>query len=466
MTRSLSLCLGLILVSTPIHSVDTATKETPDREAGEPRAEHVVLVSIDGLRPEFYLDRSWPAPMIQQLARDGAAAERVEGVFPTVTYPSHTTLLTGVRPARHGVHYNSPFDPAGTTEDWYWNASSIHVPTLWDLCREAGLTSASIGWPVSVGAPVDWNLPEIWDPENPANFLRTTADASTPGLFDEIEREATGRLRLETFTIYHHTRDDRAGDIASYLLETYRPNLLLLHILSTDEFQHQDGRDSDRVRRAVAVADRAVAQLWETAERTGMLQHTTFVITGDHGHVDRHTELAPNVWLRQAGLLERNDPAKADGRKDWRAVFHVSGAAAFLHLKDPSDVEGLTLAVETLESLDSSVGSLFRIVGRDELDHLGSAPDASFALALRPGVQVSDRADGPAVSAVSGATHGYLPDAHPHVYTGLIASGAGIEPGRRAAELRLVDVGPLVAELLGLTLPDAEGLAPQGWLTP
>lgn len=436
--------------------------------ADEPttRVDHVVLVSIDGLRPEFYLDPSWPAPMLQQLARDGAAAERVEGVFPTVTYPSHTTMITGVRPAKHGVPYNSLFDPAGGTEDWFWHASHIQVPTLWDLCRDAGRKTASLGWPVSVGAPVDWNIPEIWDPDDPTNFLQTTAEASTPGLFEEVEREATGRLRLETFTIYHHTRDDRAGDIASYLLETYQPALLTVHLLSTDEFQHQDGRDSDRVRRAVAVADRALAQIWETAERKGLLDRTTFVVTGDHGHVDRHTELAPNVWLREAGLLERNHLIEDGGRGDWRAVFHVTGAAAFLHLKEPSDVEALALAVEALEHQDLSVRSLFRIVGRDELDALGAAPDAAFALALRPGVQVSDRADGPSVSATTGATHGYLPDAHPHVYTGLVASGAGIHKGRRAAELRLVDVAPLVAELLGLEIEGAEGLAPQGWLTP
>lgn len=450
----------------------TATDGTDGTEAtdatGTPAqrpADHVVLISIDGLRPEFYLDPSWPAPMLQQLARDGAAAERVEGVFPTVTYPSHTTMITGVRPALHGVAYNALFDADGTTDDWYWYEEQIRTPTLWDLCREAGLTSASLGWPASVGAPVDWNLPEIWDPDDATLFLRVTAEASTPpGLLEEIEREATGRLRLETFTLYHHTRDDRAGDIASYLLETYRPNLLTVHLLTTDEFQHQDGRDSDRVRRAVAVADRAVAQIWETAERAGLLHRTAFVITGDHGHVNRHTRLAPNVWLRGVGLLERNDPADDGGRGDWRAVFHTTGAAAFLHLKDPGDEEALALVQLAFDRLDPAVRSLFRVVERDELDALGAAPGAALALALRPGIDVTGRLDGPAVEATKGATHGYLPDAHPHIYTGLLASGAGLHPGRRAAELRLVDVAPLVAELLGLELEGAEGLAPRGWL--
>ena len=77
---------------------------SPPKAGAEPRADHVVLISVDGFRPDFYIDESWPAPMIQQMAREGARAERVRGVFPTVTYPSHTTIVTGLDPYQHGVH--------------------------------------------------------------------------------------------------------------------------------------------------------------------------------------------------------------------------------------------------------------------------------------------------------------------------------------------------------------------------
>ena len=80
-----------------------------------------------------------------------------------------------------------------------------------------------------------------------------------------------------------------------------------------------------------------MSQIYEAAERAGILERTTFVITGDHGHVDLHTKIAPNVWLAAAGLLESAPASGTAGRGDWRAVFHVTGASAFLHLADPED---------------------------------------------------------------------------------------------------------------------------------
>ena len=127
--------------------------------AQERASEHVVLISIDGLRPEFYLDRSWPAPMIQQMRREGTHARGARGIYPSVTSPTHTKNVTGALPAEHGIHYNSPFEPGGQTGRWYWDAQAIRVPTLWDAVRAANFTSASLSCPVSVGAPVDWNLP-------------------------------------------------------------------------------------------------------------------------------------------------------------------------------------------------------------------------------------------------------------------------------------------------------------------
>jgi len=162
-----------------------------------PRADHVVLVSVDGLRPDFYLPgSSWPAANMQQMARDGAHAEGVRGVFPTVTYPSHTTIVTGALPARHGIYYNRPFEPEGQSGEWYWHESAIQVPPLWDAVREAGRQTAAISWPVTVGAPLDWLVPEVYSLDPNSDRLLPMREGSTPGLWRELEREATGRLNL------------------------------------------------------------------------------------------------------------------------------------------------------------------------------------------------------------------------------------------------------------------------------
>lgn len=443
-----------------LHALPLVADGHSDTAAVDRPADHVVLISIDGLRPEFYLDPSWPAPMLQHLATTGSYAETVRGVFPSVTYPSHTSMVTGALPVRHGIYYNTPFEPDGATGRWYWEADGIQVPTLWDAARDAGYRTAVFSWPVSVGADVDWLIPEVWplDDSDPVEF---TKGHSTPGLFEEIEREATGRLTVDNFTLHHITREDRAGSAAAYLLGAKKPELMLVHFIATDHFQHEDGRDSLRVRLSVAAVDRAVAQIVEAADLHGLRDRTAFVITGDHGHVDLHTKLAPNVWLRDAGFVP---PAGDDGsRGDWRAVFHTTGSSAFLQLRDPDDAEAVDEVRATLNALPAGVRELFRLVERPELDALGAAPPSPLALNPAPGVNFTSSTDDPAVRPETGATHGYIPD-FPHIQTGLIAAGAGIRPGGRASQLRLTDVAPFVARLLNLDFEAPDGVAPLGWL--
>src|ERR1700759_4943009 len=112
-------------------------------QSGKPLVKHVVLITIDGSRPDFYLDPSWHADNIRALMAGGAYAKGVNSVFPSMTYPSHTTIVTGVQPARHGVYYNT--GPYGI----YWNDSSIKVPTLWGAAQQRGMVVAALLWPVS-----------------------------------------------------------------------------------------------------------------------------------------------------------------------------------------------------------------------------------------------------------------------------------------------------------------------------
>ncbi|MDH3522509.1 MAG: ectonucleotide pyrophosphatase/phosphodiesterase [Acidobacteriota bacterium] len=427
--------------------------------AAERLADHVVLVSVDGLRPEFYRDESWPAPMMQQMRRQGVHAERVRGVFPSVTYPSHTTILTGALPARHGVFYNSPFEPGGVTGRWYWESAGIRVPTLWDAVRQAGLTAANVGWPVSVGAPVDWNLPEVWSIEPGVGTIERMRELSRPaGLWEELEREASGRLTSRNFLIDHLTRDDRAGDLAAYLLETYRPAFTTVHLIEADEFQHETGRSGDLVRRAVAAADRAISQMVEAAERAGILERTAFLVAGDHGHVERQIEIRPNVWLVEAGLM-----AAVPDRGAWRATFHTSGAAAFLHLADPGDQAAAAAARAVVEARPRGERKLFQLLDRAALDRLAAAPEAAFALVANPGADFQAAPEGPALRPASGATHGHLFE-FPEIYTGFVGWGAGLRAGRGVHEIGLEDLAPLVARLLDLELEAPDGVVPLGLL--
>ena len=133
--------------------------------AGQDRkVEHVVIVSIDGLRPEFYLG-DYATPSLKEMMREGAYAKAVESVYPSVTYAAHSSIVTGVRPWKHGIVANTQWTEHGSTRDWYWYAKDLKARTLWQAAREKGLKTAITYWPVSVGAEADWVLGEIWDPD-------------------------------------------------------------------------------------------------------------------------------------------------------------------------------------------------------------------------------------------------------------------------------------------------------------
>ena len=422
-----------------------------------PRANHLILISVDALRPEFYRDERWPAPTLQQLAGEGVSADAVRSVFPALTYPAHTTLVTGALPARHGIWQNRPFQPEGPGLDWHWYASAVQVPTLWDAVREARGSTAAVAWPVTVGADIDWNFPDVWVPGNDADSLEPVRRMTTPpGLFEEIEREATGVLNAEEFQLGSPGRDDLTGHIAAYLFERYRPTLLLVHLIGADHVQHLHGRGDPRLRRAIATADRAIGTILEAVERAGLLSTTAILVAGDHGTIQAHTELRPNAWLADADLRQGT---LHGGR--WRATFHASGGAAFLRLRDHSDEDAVTQVRRQLNRLPRDVRQLFRVVESEELNALGADPVAPIALAAAPGTIFSEEAAGPWVSRTAVGAHGYLPG-HPEMQTGFVGTWAGLWTGGRIRQMQLEQIAPLAGTLLGLTFRGPDGQLPAG----
>lgn len=421
-----------------------------------PLAEHLILVSVDGLRPAHYLEATSPAPALRQLFLHGAHATAVRSVFPSLTYPAHTTLVTGALPARHGIVEDRALD-AIENPPWLSDAALIRVPTLWDAVHARGGTTAAVGWPVSVGAAIDWNIPDVW-PGSEDRFIDAVRAAATPpGLLDEIEREATGRLSAGNYSNRLLSHDLRVAMMAAWLFERHRPTLLLVHTQAVVQVPQEPDWRNPRRGRAVAASDQVVSMLLERVERAGAWDRTAVVVTGDHGMLEVHTQIRPNIWLVDAGLR----PPRL-GEAPWQATFHAIGGAALLHVRDPGG--GAAHAVRrTLDALPAALRGTFRIVERDELDALGSDPAAPFALAAAPGFVLDSRTDGPVLRPNPGMSHGHDP-ALPEMHTGFVAAGAGIRPGAVAPLLPLTGIAPLVAALLDLDFDAPDGMPYPGLL--
>ncbi|MBV8879031.1 MAG: alkaline phosphatase family protein [Planctomycetaceae bacterium] len=424
----------------------------PAPESGRDQScEHVVIVSIDGLRPDFYADPE-SAPTLTSIAASGARAAAVESVYPSSTYPAHASIVTGVRPAKHGIHANTTWTEQGSSRNWYWYARDLKAKTLWQAAREKGLTVAITYWPTSVGAKADWVLGEIWDPEN-RETVRRLAAAATPGLLTEL---ALGvGIPQEKIALDRAAIDGFVSRAAAHLFKKHRPNLQLVHLLSVDEAQHQAGPGAPEVKAALRVQDDNIARIRKAIEESGVGPKTALLIVGDHGFTSISRNVGANTILRDAGFLTEEEGRVAS----WRALTRSSGGSASIYVKDPADLPGVKQALLAASALDGA--PRYRVLERPELDALGYNPDAAFALEPADGVAITERL-GPSVPTVKG-NHGQLPT-RPGLQTGFLAEGAGIRAGARIERMRVIDIAPTVAELLGLDLPEAEGHTPPNLL--
>lgn len=127
-------------------------------------SQRLIVISIDGLMPSTIRNAEklgLKIPNLREFRDKGTFSQGLRGVMPTVTYPSHTTMVTGRDPVDHGIIGNELFDPEQRlNRAWYWYSESIKVPALWDVARSAGLSTSAVSWPVTVGARIDFNFPE------------------------------------------------------------------------------------------------------------------------------------------------------------------------------------------------------------------------------------------------------------------------------------------------------------------
>lgn len=397
---------------------------------------HVVVITIDGSRPDFYLDSSWDAVHLRELAATGTYARGVNSVFPSMTYPSHTTIVTGVQPAKHGVYYNT--GPKGI----YWNDSSIKSPTLWQAAEDKGMVVASLFWPVSADAPVQYNIPDIG---SLGEAVREKYSKPV-GFVDELRAKVfDGASRIE------YGRDVNVGKIAAYVIEKARPNLMTIHLFSVDHNEHMEGREGPGVRAAVRGADSAVGIIMDALKTAGIWDSTVLIVTGDHGFVTVHTQVEPNVWLAKAGLI-------TDLRKgDWRAMFFSVGGSSYLYVKDKA---ALSTVERILRELPDSVKHYVRVIDRKQLDRIGGNPEVALALSGLNGAAFGNATTGEAVRPGHGGQHGYYPDFY-EIRTGFVIHGPGVRVGGVIPEMNERDIAPTVARLLGLNFPSADGKAPK-----
>jgi predicted AlkP superfamily pyrophosphatase or phosphodiesterase len=418
-------------------------------------AEPVLLISIDGLQPADVIEadkRGIDIPNLKRFVKEGSYASGVRGVLPTVTYPSHATLLTGVSPAKHGIIGNNSFDPMQINQSgWYWYASDYKVPTLWDAAAKAGLTTANVHWPVSVRADaVKWNIPQIWRTGH-TDDAKLVKALSTPGLVESLEASLGAYAPGIDESI---EGDETRGRFAAALIEREKPDFTTVYLTALDHEQHEKGPDTPEAYAVLRRIDAVVGTL--VAVQMKARPGSVIAVVSDHGFAKVDTEINLYRAFIDAGLITLGPDGKI---KSWEASPWNSGGSSAVVLARPVDAALKAKVADLLAKLKAvPKNRIAAIADATEIGKMGGNPDASFYVNFERGAYAGGfkGKDAPLVSpSVTKGTHGYFP-ASPPMRSSFMMMGKGVAKGHNLGEIDMRAIAPTLAKAMGFALPEAE----------
>lgn len=398
-------------------------------------------------------------PHFGWILQEGALVEKINPVFPALTYCCHTSILTGNYVSRHGIFHNEMLERGGKTgRPWFSMKRDVQSKTLLDVAREHGLTTCSLAWPVSGAAEYDLNMPMIvpykYTGYEPEKWLIGNA---TQSLMDRY--------------FYKHGRfqkgPDRSLDLftmamALDILQDYdQPDVMLVKMCDLDSVRHRDGVYHENTKHQLRKHDEELGALMEGIRRKGTFAETNFVVLGDHGQTDIRDVLLMNVLLKKHGFLETD----AEGNvTSFDAFCHGAELTAVIELRDPEDMELAQRVRSFLESLqdDPEIQLSLVLDAKEAAEQYGYAGPFEFVIESKLPIAFGEDAKGDKIWAsqredlsFAAATHGGSPERAE--VTTFFACGPAVRKTTVPEAKPMVDIAPTLAHMLGFEMRDVDG---------
>ncbi|TPE63952.1 alkaline phosphatase family protein [Sandaracinobacter neustonicus] len=379
-------------------------------QAAEQRLPVTILISIDGFKPDYVNSRD--TPTLARLSAQGVSA-RMRPSFPSKTFPNHWTLVTGLRPDRHGIVANVMEDAArpgerftmASDDPFWWNAAE----PIWVTADKAGVRTGVMFWP---GNNVGWGGTRTGAAHNIAGGRR-------PDDWHQFNQAITNKQRVNS--VIDWLRRPAAT----------RPQLLTLYFDTVDTAGHDYGPGDPRTTAAVREADARIGELVQQLQELG--QPANLLIVADHGMAATSSE-------RVIALDAILPPADA-------RIIEYGTYASF----QPEPGREQAVADALLKPRPHmQCWRRENIPARFAYGHNPRVPP--FLCLAEVGWLIYPHAP---ASTFAGGNHGY-DNAAPEMAALFIASGPAFRPGVKLPPFDNVDVAPLLRDLL--KLPKGEGL--------
>ena len=393
-------CAALVVAST---QSPTAGVNRPDQR----NKPYVILVSLDGFRAD-YLDR-FALPNLQRVVRRGVRARWMNPVFPTLTFPNHYSLVTGLYPSHHGIVGNSFYDPARRQKFSMYDAAAATDGTwyrgepIWVTAEIQGMVAGSYFWPGS--------------------------EAAIKGVRPTFVTAYDGKV----------PNDTRVRGVLEWLrlpIEA-RPHVITLYFSELDSASHDGPLDSANVEKAAQSLDRSIGVLLDGIDALPIHDRINLLITSDHGMVE--TSAAQAIPIESIADLAG-------------VVATFDGPVTSLHVDGSSPERAQQLRDQINSRLQH--GRAYLRQDLPERLHYRSDPRAGDVVVIMDESWTLKRADAKPPRLERWGTHGW-DNALPSMRATFVGLGPGIRAGTVIDSIDNIDVYGLMTALLGLT-PAAE----------
>lgn len=425
-------------------------------------SKYLIVISFDAVSSDD-IDKLEKLDNFKYLMDNGSVIKNVESVYPTLTYPAHATIMTGMYPKNHGIINNTLNKFSDINPDWYWYRKYVKTKTLYDLASEKGLTTAALLWPVAGRSSINYNLAEIFAPKPWQNQLVMSALAGSLKYQLDLNKRF-GHLRNG---LSQPALDNFVHESVKYTIDKYKPNLLLIHYTDVDTNRHYHGYNSKEANDALLRHDKRLGEIIKALKEANIFEESTIVALGDHSALDGNYMIRLNSLFRENGLLKVN---KKGIITSYKAVAKNCDGSSYVYLKDRNDTKTYKKVRELLENLKNSKESpIDFILNSKEAEDEGADPNCSFMVEGNLNYYFVDETLGKVIEKVkesevgkvphrTKATHGYHPK-KPNYNTFFMAFGKGIKKGVKIDGGKLINHGPTLAKILGVDLGKTDGEA-------
>lgn len=393
----LGVALAVFLVS-PTHAQDTTQKSVPNRQnvAKQQDKPYVILISADGFRYDYA--EKFQATHLQQLSSSGVSAKALIPSFPSITFPNHYTIVTGMYPSHHGLVGNNIYDPKMQARYSMSNAKAVKNPAwyggipIWTLAEQQGLLSASFYWPGSEAA----------------------IGGMLPSYYYAYNEKIPIAKRIQTVVNWLSLPSEK------------RPHLINFYFPEVDHAGHLYGPDATETKKAVHFIDSAVNALNIAVQQTGL--PVSFIFVSDHG----------------MKAINRDEPLPLPFKVDTTQVVIASnGTLVNIHVKDKKNLQSIYQSIQKSDKFDAYLS--------DQVPsnyHYGKKEDkyhriGDIVLVAKAPYYFSNKKPHP-------GAHGFDPYETPEMRATFIAWGPAFKEGLTIGAFENIHIYPLLAKILGL----------------